>query len=94
MHVPFSHQGIVPAMNKLLLSTLAASFLTAGCVSTEAVPANESVADREYVTGSNIPRKKNSDTPSTVTVTDREEAERMRDTYIPPPPTRGRPGGG
>ena len=78
-------------MQNLLLSTLAASFLTAGCVSTEAVTADESVSDREYVTGSNIPRKKNSGSPSGVTTMDREAAERARDMQIPqpPPPTIG-----
>jgi hypothetical protein len=76
---------------KLLLATLAASFLTAGCASTEAVTANESVADREYPTGSNIPRSKNSGTPSGVTVTDREAIERSRDTQMPPPMRRTSP---
>ena len=90
MRVPFSQESVAQAMKKLLPTALAASFLTAGCVSTEAVTANESVADREYVTGSNIPRKKNSPPPSGVTVTDREEMERARDTTIPPPPPRGR----
>jgi uncharacterized protein YcfL len=81
-------------MKKLLLTALAASFLTAGCASPEALTADESVADREYVTGSNIPRKKSSGTPSEVTVVDREEVERIRDTQPQQPPQRqyGRPG--
>jgi hypothetical protein len=89
MRVPFSKESVAQAMKKLLLTAIAASFLTAACVSTEG-PVNESVADREYATGSNIPRKKHSPPPSGVTITDREEMERARDITIPPPPPRGR----
>jgi hypothetical protein len=73
-------------MKRLLLTALAASFLTAGCASPEALTGDESVTDREYVTGSNIPRKKNSATPSEVTVMDREALEHARDAQIQQPP--------
>ena len=78
-------------MKKSLLTMLAASFLTAGCVSTEAISSNESIADREYVTGSNIPRKKTSGPQSGVTVMEREEIERAHDMQISPPRGRSSP---
>lgn len=84
MRVPFPTHS-AQSMKNLLLSTLAASFLSAGCVSTDAATANESVADREYPTGSNLPRKKNSGTPSGVIVLDKEQIERIRDMQLPPP---------
>jgi hypothetical protein len=76
-------------MKKILLC--AAACLAAGCASTQS--SNEPAAqrvEREYTTGSNIPRK--SKGGDGVQVYDREAAERARDA-MPQLPPRG-PGGG
>ena len=65
------------AMKKiLLLSAVAAAAISAGCATTESTtePAAERV-NREYTTGSNIPKKK---TDENVQVYDREALDRAR----------------
>ena len=78
---------------KLLMPLLAAPLLCA-CMSTENALPRESVADREYPTGSSLPRRaSNSGSSSGVSTVDRDAAERARDSQIlpqaQPGPARG-----
>jgi hypothetical protein len=72
-------------MKKILLCAAAFGSIAAGCASTQSSnePATERV-EREYATGSNIPKKSK---PSDVQVYDREAIEKMRD-QMPAPPMR------
>ena len=72
-------------MKKILLCAMAFASIAAGCASTQSSnePATERV-EREYATGSNIPKKSK---PSDVQVYDREAIEKMRD-QMPAPPMR------
>jgi len=66
--------------NLLLAAALAASSVACGCASTDTDSSNAPVAEREYQTGSNIPRRSAN---SAVTTVDREAAERARDMQLP-----------
>lgn len=79
-------------MKNLLLSIAAASALAAGCAAEQPSTSTEPVAQREYPTGSNIPRKK-SDSPDGVSTYDREALEKARDAqYQTPRPGLGKGG--
>ena len=80
-------------MKNLILAALACAFLTAGCATPETMSSNESATDREYPTGSNIPRKREAGPQAGVSVTDREAIERSGVTQIPMGPPRGRGAG-
>ena len=74
-------------MNKILLSALAAAAFAAGCATTQSStePAAERV-DREYTTGSNIPKK--TKPGEGVQVYDREALDRAR-SQMPQTPRPG-----
>jgi hypothetical protein len=76
-------------MKKILLCAAAFGSIAAGCASTQSSnePATERV-EREYATGSNIPKKTKSGTSEGVQVYDREAVERMRDQMPAPPPRK------
>ena len=69
-----------------LAAAVVAAALAAGCAGPETVTASESPSEREYPTGSNLPRKKNatadSNSPSGMGVRamSREEFERFQAT--------------
>lgn len=60
----------------VILSLLAASFLAAGCAMESNTASNEPAAEKEYPTGSNIPRRQGS-SPSGVTILNKEAVDRM-----------------
>jgi len=66
-------------MKKILLCAVALASIAAGCASTESStePATGRV-EREYTTGSNIPKKSKAGEGDGVKVTDREALERAR----------------
>jgi len=75
-------------MKNIILATFFASFLSACATTNQTAASDEPVQDREYQTGSNIPRKKTG-----VAVIDREEYERQRNSSVPgidPPRAGGR----
>jgi hypothetical protein len=79
-------------MDKLLLAALCAGFL-AGCAANDAPQNADDRVERQYVTGSNIPKKSRPGADTGVTQYDRESFERARDTqYQAPPPTAGKGG--
>ena len=55
-------------MKNLLLSSIAAALLATACASSDTTVADDSVSDREYQTGSSIPRKKGTNTTGAVIV--------------------------
>jgi hypothetical protein len=63
----------------LTLCALAAATLLTACASQEPAAATEAVAQREYPTGSNIPRKRAPGEADGVSTYSKEEAERVRD---------------
>jgi hypothetical protein len=66
-------------MKKILtLCALAAATLFSGCTTSEPAAATEAVAQREYPTGSNIPRKRAPNDADGVSTYDREALERAR----------------
>jgi hypothetical protein len=68
--------------NFILGAALAAATLAAsGCASQDAQASNEPVVEREYPTGSSIPRK--SGGSSSAATMSREDAERARDAQLP-----------
>lgn len=75
----------------LILSALATTTLLAGCASNEPAATTEAVAQREYPTGSNIPRKRAPGEADGVSTYDREALERARNAT--PPTPRGGLGG-
>ena len=62
----------------LTLCALAAAALLPGCSSNEPAVATEAVAQREYPTGSNIPRKRAPGEADGISTYDREALERAR----------------
>ena len=76
---------------KLILPLLAVALLGA-CASAENT-AKEPFVEREYPTGSNLPRRADS-APPAVSTADREAVERMRDQQILPPPRSSGAAGG
>ncbi|MBK8323130.1 MAG: hypothetical protein IPL06_10415 [Betaproteobacteria bacterium] len=66
---------------KLVLSAAVLALLAAGCASNEPVEPNERL-DREYVTGSNLPKKSR---PGEVTTYDKEALQRARDAAVQTP---------
>lgn len=66
-------------MNKIFLCAVAAASIATGCASTQSntEPATERV-EREYATGSNIPKKSKAGAKDGVSVSDREALERAR----------------
>jgi hypothetical protein len=62
----------------LILSALAAATLLPGCATNEPAAATESVAQREYPTGSNIPRKRAPGDADGVSTYSKEALERAR----------------
>jgi Ni/Co efflux regulator RcnB len=66
-------------MKKILLCAVAFASIAAGCASTQSTtePATERV-EREYATGSNIPKKTKAGAADGVSVSDREALERAR----------------
>jgi hypothetical protein len=72
-----SYESTTILMTRSILAALAASFLAAGCAA-DAETRAEPRAEREYQTGSNIPRKKGDTRGGGVTTVDREELERAR----------------
>ena len=66
----------------LTLSLLAVCFLAAGCAMESNTASNEPAAEKEYPTGSNIPRRQGS-SPSGVTTVNKEAIDRLPAT--PPP---------
>jgi hypothetical protein len=78
-------------MKTLLLCALAATaFSTVGCATTDTGAESGERMEREYTTGSNIPRKHKAPGGEGVSVYDRESVERMRDQILQPPPMGGR----
>jgi len=77
---------------KLLLPLLAAPLLCA-CISTDNTSAKEPFVEREYPTGSNLPRRANSSPSGDVSTMDRDALERMRDAQIQQHPAPAAPGG-
>ncbi len=75
---------------KLLLPLLAAPLLCA-CISTENMSPREPFVEREYPTGSNLPRRTNSSPSGDVSTMDRDAVERMRDAQIQQHPAPGGP---
>ena len=68
--------------NFVLAAALAAASLAAsGCASNDAQASNEAVVEREYPTGSNIPRK--SGGSSSAGTINRQDVERARDAQLP-----------
>ncbi|MBK7661052.1 MAG: hypothetical protein IPJ28_18950 [Betaproteobacteria bacterium] len=61
------------------------ALLAAGCASNEPIEPNERL-DREYVTGSNLPKKSR---PGEVTTYDKEAIQRARDAAVQAPPGPG-----
>ena len=75
----------------LVLSALAAAIVLPGCAANEPAAATESVAQREYPTGSNIPRKRAPNEADGVSTYDKEALERARnEQYQVPRPGLGR----
>jgi hypothetical protein len=64
--------------NLLTLCALAAATLAAGCATPEPAASTEAVAQREYPTGSNIPRKRAPGDADGVSSYDKEALERAR----------------
>ena len=80
-------------MKTLLFCMAAASALAAGCATEQPSTSTEPVAQREYPTGSNIPRKKSGDSADGVSAYDREALEKARDAqYQTPRPGLGKGG--
>ncbi len=71
----------------VILSLLAASFLAAGCAMESNTASNEPAAEKEYATGSNIPRRQGS-SPSGVTTLNKDAVDRMP-TVAPMSPASG-----
>jgi hypothetical protein len=63
----------------LILSALAAATLSPGCATNEPAAATEAMAQREYPTGSNIPRKRAPGDTEGVSAYDKAALERARD---------------
>lgn len=81
--------------NLVLAAALAASLVTLGCATNDAVTSNDSVMDREYPTGSNLPRKTRTVSPGTDTY-NRDTLERAQQDQIrgvSPSPGAARGGG-
>lgn len=78
-------------MKKILtLCALAAATLLSACATNEPAAANEAVAQREYPTGSNIPRKRAPGEADGVSTYDKEALERARNSqYQTPRPGLG-----
>lgn len=66
---------------KSVLAAAVLAIVASGCASTETVEPNERL-DREYVTGSNLPKKTR---PGEVTVYDKEALQRARDAAVQAP---------
>jgi len=66
---------------KQVLAAAVLALVAAGCASNEPVEPNERL-DREYVTGSNLPKKTR---PGEVTVYDKETVQRARDAAVQTP---------
>jgi hypothetical protein len=82
-------------MKTLLLCALAATaFTTVGCATPETSTEPTERVEREFTTGSNIPRKTKSPSAEGVQVYDREAMERLRDQLPQSPGPAGGPGGG
>ena len=73
-------------MKRHFLLCAAPLLLTGACATTEVNNGNEPVVQREYKTGSNIPKKK--DEPGDATVYDASSLERARDAAISQPGPR------
>ena len=72
-------------MKKLILPFAVAALVASACMSTESMSPREPVAEREYPTGSNLPRRaSNSGSQGAVSNTDRDAMERSRDTVTLP----------
>jgi hypothetical protein len=80
----------ITVTRSLLFCALAATGLLGGCASTETStePSVERV-EREYTTGSNIPRKHKAGKADGVSTQDREAFERQRDATPVVPPAGG-----
>ena len=65
-------------MKTLTLCTLAVAALISGCATSEPAATTEAVAQREYPTGSNIPRKRAPNDADGVSTYDKEALERAR----------------
>ena len=65
-----------PIMTKPILAALAASFLAAACAADLSNSSTEPRAEREYSTGSNIPKRKTDGPADGPRVVDRDEIER------------------
>ena len=65
----------------LAAALVAASLAASGCASNDAQASNEPVAEREYPTGSSIPRK--SGGSSSAATVNRQDVERARDAQLP-----------
>jgi hypothetical protein len=66
---------------KPVLSAAVLALVVAGCASNEPIEPNERL-DREYVTGSNLPKKTR---PGEVTTYDKETIQRARDAAVQAP---------
>ncbi len=69
------------------LSLLAVCFLAAGCAMESNTASNEPAAEKEYPTGSNIPRRQGN-SPSGVTILNKDAVDRMP-TVAPTSPASG-----
>ncbi len=82
-------------MKMILTCALAATaFATFGCASPETSTDPGERLEREYATGSNIPRKSKAGTADGVQVYDKEAVERARSTAPQAPPAPMGGGGG
>ena len=73
-------------MTKSILAALAASFIVAGCAADPANASGEPRAEREYMTGSNIAKRKTDGPADGPAVMSGEEFERVRSSSYPPAP--------
>ena len=71
-------------MTKPILAALAASFLAAGCAADHSDSSTGPRAEREYSTGSNIPRRSSEGPAGGPSVMSREDVEQARIGSIPP----------
>jgi len=76
-------------MSKLILAALAASTLTAGCAADPTDTAGELRSEREYSTGSNIPKRKSDGPTDGPSVVDRDAIERGGGLPTPIRPGKG-----